>query len=60
MKQVHVIADTSAIVDYTLFPLRVNNMGLFNRNYNVKIFYDLKPKSISCDILILISKYLIL
>ena len=56
MKQVHVIADASQIVDYTLYPLRINKIGLFNRNYNVKIFYDLKPKSISCDILLLISK----
>ena len=56
MKRVHVIADASKIVDYTLFPLRVNKIGLFNRNYNVKIFYDLSPKSISCDILLLISK----
>jgi len=59
MKNVHFITKNSQIEDYLITPVNYNKKALYERGYKVQIFYKLTKKSLSCDILCLISKPII-
>ena len=56
MKIINVLIDDSPIIDYLVFPLRLNRKKLSGMGYEIKFFKKLNEKSLSCDILLFSSK----
>lgn len=56
MKKINVLIDDSRIIDYLVFPLRLNRKKLSGMGYEINFFKNLNKKSLSCDILLVSSK----
>ena len=59
MKKVHFLASKENLETFFLDPIRLNQKELKERGYKINIFYAPTSKSMSCDILCILSKALI-
>jgi len=59
MKTVGIFTSKNQIPDYAVTPIRYNKKTLHEKDYKVKIFYDLHKQNLCCNILCLLSKPLL-
>ncbi|MBI5558044.1 MAG: glycosyltransferase family 1 protein [Deltaproteobacteria bacterium] len=57
MKHIHFLSTRDRITDFAWYPIRYNRGRLRELGYRCSIGYDAAPRSLSCDILCVNSKY---
>ena len=55
-KKINILINKEGIVFYTIYPLIINKIKLFELGYRISFYFKLSKKLLDCDILILISK----
>ena len=55
-KKINILINKEGIVFYTIYPLIINKIKLFELGYKIAFYFKLSKELLDCDILILISK----